>query len=210
VAKGEVIATLDTRKMELDALRYRSQQAEALLKQRDEQGKHDIAAAEVQGARAAEAGAQLALERDRIARARLVAPYAGVIVSGDLSQQLGAPVERGKLLFELAPLDRYRVVVQVDEHDLRFVQPGQRASLVLSGLPGRTLGFTVSRVVPVALAEGGQNNFRVEGILPAGDPRLRPGMEGIGKIGIGEAKRAWIWSRPILDWMRLFWWRWWP
>lgn len=210
VQKGEVIATLDTRKLELDALRYQGEQTEALLKQRNEQGKHDIAAAEVEGARAAEAGAQLALQKEQIARARLVAPYAGVIVSGDLSQQLGSPVERGKVLFEVAPLDRYRVVLEVDEHDIRFIHPGQQASLVLNGLPRRPLVYTVARVVPVAVAEGGKNSFRVEGVLSADDARLRPGMEGIGKIEIGEARLIWIWSRPIIDWMRLFWWRWWP
>ena len=36
--------------------------------------------------------------------------FDGVVVSGDLSQSLGAPVERGQVLFEIAPLDGYRVV----------------------------------------------------------------------------------------------------
>ena len=59
--------------------------------------------------------AQLALVEDRLARATLVAPFDGVVVSGDLSQRLGSPVQLGDALFEVAPLDAYRVVLQVDE-----------------------------------------------------------------------------------------------
>jgi hypothetical protein len=41
-----------------------------------------------------------------------------VVVKGDLSQSLGAAVERGNVLFELAPLDSYRVIMKVDERDI--------------------------------------------------------------------------------------------
>ena len=45
-----------------------------------------------------------------------MAPIPGVIVSGDLSQAIGAPVERGQVLFELAPLliERPRVAEATD------------------------------------------------------------------------------------------------
>ena len=52
-----------------------------------------------------QAEAQLALAEEKLARATLVAPFDGIVVSGDLSQQLGTPVEQGKLLFEIAPLE---------------------------------------------------------------------------------------------------------
>ena len=42
-----------------------------------------------------ELDAQIELNRDRLARATLVAPFDGVIVSGDLSQLLDTPVEQG-------------------------------------------------------------------------------------------------------------------
>jgi hypothetical protein len=35
---------------------------------------------------------------------------------------------------------------------------------------------------------------------------LRPGMQGIAKIEIGHRKRLWIWTRPMVDWLRLFVW----
>ena len=51
----------------------------------------------------------------KIARSRLAAPFDGIVISGDLSQQIGAPVETGKKLFEIAPLQSYRIILQVDE-----------------------------------------------------------------------------------------------
>jgi hypothetical protein len=210
VDEGEVLATLDTREIDLEALRYESQRDQARLKQQDAEGKHDRAQAAVFAANAAEADAQAALARGKSERARIVAPYRGLVVSGDLTQQLGAPVERGKVLFEIAPLDRYRVTVQVDERDLTRVRPGQRGRLVLNGLSASAMEFSVTRVMPVAVADDGRNTFRVEGALDRADPRLLPGMEGVGKIVAGRTHLIWSWTRPIVDWARLLAWKWLP
>ncbi len=207
VQQGELIAALDTRELELEALRDESQRDEARLKARDAEGKHDLAEAAVQSAHAGEAEAEWALVRSKIARAAITAPFRGLIVTGDLSQKLGSPAERGKVLFEVAPLDDYRVVIEIDERDLAELRPGETGRLVLNGLPSADLAFVVTRIVPVAEAQDGKNIFRVEARLEGADPRLRPGMEGIGKINAGEARLIWIWSRPILNWARLMLWK---
>ncbi len=210
VRKDEVLATLDSRELELQALRFESQMNGARLKQQNAEGKHDRAEAAVQGANAAEAEAQLALAREKFDRARIVAPFDGLVVSGDLTQQLGSPAERGKVLFEIAPLDSYRVVVQIDEREIAYVQTAQTGHLVLNGLSADNLDFDVVRIVPVAVAGDGRNTFRVEGTLREVDPRLRPGMEGIGKVIAGDARLVWIYAHPIVDWARLLLWKWLP
>ena len=73
-----------------------------------------IRLAQAFGAQIEQAEAQLALVEEQLSRARLVAPFDGFIVVGDLSQSLGSPVERGDVLFEVAPLDGFRVVLEVD------------------------------------------------------------------------------------------------
>ena len=35
-------------------------------------------------------------------------------------------------------------------------------------------------------------------------------MEGVGKIAVGRARLAWIWTRSLLDWVRLASWQWLP
>ena len=161
-------------------------------------------------ARADEARAHLALVDADLARTRIVAPFAGVVVEGDLSQALGAPTERGKLLMQLAPLKRYRVVVQVDERDIDSARTGQTGTLALSALPWETLAIKVSRITPLAHAVEGQNVFDVECEVEADAARFRPGLEGVAKIEVGSAPLAWIWFHRFADWARLTAWTWVP
>jgi multidrug resistance efflux pump len=206
-----LLATLDTRELRLDALRYESERDQARLKQKKAEDKRDRAEAAVQNAYAAEADAQFELASSKLDRARISASFRGLIVSGDLTHDLGSPVEMGKVLFQIAPLNSYRVVVKVDERDISYVRPQQTGHLVLNGLAAATLDFDVERIVSVADAGDGRNTFEVEGKLRDGsDPRLRPGMEGIGKITVGRAHLIWIWVRPVIDWTRLLLWKWLP
>ena len=158
-----------------------------------------------------QAEAQLALAEERIARATVVAPFDGLVVSGDLSQQIGSPVETGRVLFEVAPLQDYRVMMEVDDRDIARLADGQRGELVLSGMPDRALPIQVSRITPVAVQKDGRNVFEVEARIDGGaPPGLRPGMEGIGKVGVGERSLLWIWTHGFVDWLRLSTWSWLP
>ena len=171
----------------------------------------DRAQALIVSAQIAQAETQIALVDEHLARTEMVAPFDGLIVSGDLSQSLGSPVERGQVLFEIAPLDSYRVVLQVDERDISHIRTGQRGKLTASSIPGEQFDFTVTRITPVNTAKEGRNFFRVEAALenPPGH-RLRPGMEGVGKTYIEERKLAWIWTHNFTDWVRLWIWSWLP
>ena len=40
--------------------------------------------------------------------------------------------------------------------------------------------------------------------------RLRPGVEGVGKIDVGERRLLWIGVHDIIDWLRLKLWAWTP
>lgn len=160
--------------------------------------------------RAGEARAQLELVRQQLGRTRLVAPIDGVVIKGDLSQSLGAPVQRGDALFTLAPAERYRLIVEVDERDIGHVRAGQTGQLALASLPVDALRFVVERVTPVATVRDGRNAFVVEARLLAAAPLLRPGLQGVAKIDAGERSAAWIWGHRARDWLRLALWSWGP
>jgi multidrug resistance efflux pump len=210
VHTGQVLATLDDRELRLDDLRAAAAVEEQRLKHNEALGKQDRAAALVTKAALDEARAQLAIDDSRIGRAVLRSAGDGIVVSGDLSDRLGAPVERGKTLFVLAPLDRYRLSLQVAGSDVALVAPGQHGALVLTGLTNRSIPFTVRTVIPIASVSDGQNLFRVEAELGRLDGRFRPGMEGIGKIVVGRRPVLELWLRPALEWVRMTVWRWWP
>ncbi len=133
-----------------------------------------------------------------------------MVVQGDLSQQIGAPIELGKELFILAPLQSYRVILQVDEREIRHVQPGQSGRLVMIGLAGEPIDLRINKVTPVATSQDGKNFFRVEAQLRQAPPHLRPGMEGIGKIETGRRQLWWILTHSLTEWLSLNSWKWLP
>ncbi|MBL8481910.1 MAG: efflux RND transporter periplasmic adaptor subunit, partial [Rhodocyclaceae bacterium] len=209
VKAGELLAALDDRDLQLERQKWQSESEQAERKYREALAHHERSEARILAAQLDAAQVQLNLAENKIARARLTAPFDGVVVSGDLSQMLGSPVEKGKVLFEVAPLDAYRVILKVPEDDIRQVRVGQSGQIVLAGMADRSLPFTVKNI-GVALAEEGRNLFRVEAQLTDAVRDLRPGMEGVGKITVGERRYVWIWTHGLIDWLRLKLWHWIP
>lgn len=210
VAKGQVLSRLDDRDLKLDRIRWASEREQSARKFRQALAQQDRTAMSIAQAQIDQAQAQLSLAEERLARATLKAPFDGVVVSGDLSQQLGSPVEKGKVLFEVAPLDSYRVILNVDERDISQIEVGQLGSLALSGMPYNVMHFAVKQVTPVATSKDGSNYFRVEAQIDEPSERLRPGMEGVGKVSVGERKLIWIFTHSLFDWFRLWSWKWMP
>jgi len=206
VKAGQVIGRFDDRDLRLERTRLVSQRDQYVRQHREAMAKHDRAQTEIVGAQLAQAEAQLALVEEQLGRVEMVAPFDGVIVSGDLSQSLGSPVERGQVLFEIAPLDDFRIALRVDERDIANVALGQRGELAVAPMPGERFAFAVTKITSVNTAREGVNFFRVEATLDHRDPRLRPGMEGVGKIEVEERKLVWIWTHTLIDWMRLWLW----
>ena len=160
-------------------------------------------------AQLAQVQAQIALTEEQLSRTRLVAPFDAVIVKGDLSQALGAPVERGAVLFELAPLDAYRIIMKVDERDITDIAVKQLGHLVLSSLPQQEIPLVVDKITPVSVTDQGRNYFRVEAVAHGTIAQLRPGMEGVGKIEVEKRKLFWIWTHKLEHWLRMWLWSWW-
>lgn len=210
VKKGEVLAHLDDRDLKLEATRARSELEQLKRKDLQALATQDRVAMAVLGAQIRQSKAELALIEEKLSRATLVAPFNGLVVSGDLSQLLGTPVQQGKLLFQVAPLAAYRVILKVDERDITQLKVGQHGELALSGMPGLRLPFTVKRITPVSTPEDGRNDFRVDAQLDDSSRQLRPGMEGVGKVDIGERRLIWIWTHRLIDWLRLEFWDWLP
>lgn len=210
VKQGALLARLDDRELKLERLKYMAQEEELSKQQRSAFADRNLAQVQIVSAQLDQARAQIARVEEQLQRTALTAPFDGVVVSGDLSQQLGAPVERGTVLFEVAPLSEFRLVLKVDERDIAYVREGQRGELLLSAFPDDKIGFRVSKITPVSTPRDGRNYFRVEATLDRTDPRMRPNMEGVGKIDIGEQRYLWIWTRQVADSLRLLAWSWLP
>jgi len=211
VRKGQLLAMMDDRDLRLERLKWISQRAKQEREYTDAMSKHERAKAQILQTQIEQATAQIDLLDEQLSRLRILAPFDGYIITGDLSQALGAPLERGNVLFEVAPLNEYRVLLKVDERDVNVIKIGQRGELALTAAPDRALPIHINRITPISTAEEGRNFFRVDagidGEVPAG---LRPGLQGVGKVMIDRRRYAWIWTHRITHWFRMTLWSWLP
>jgi multidrug resistance efflux pump len=210
IEDGQVLATLEDRDLLLERLKWVTERQQHLFEYDKALAARQPATINVVRSQIDQADAQIKLLDEQLARIKLRSSIGGLVVSGDLSQMIGAAVQRGQLLFEVAPLESYRVILSVDEREIGRVEPGQTGDLVVSALPNETLSFKVDKITPIADAQSGRNVFRVEGLLTDNPQHLRPGMEGVGKIEIARRSLAWIWLHPLVDWLRIWSWRWLP
>ncbi|EAQ02909.1 GAF domain protein [Pseudooceanicola batsensis HTCC2597] len=210
VAAGDVLAELDDTDLRLEELRWRSELDRLEAQQRDALAQYDRPQVAFLEAQIAQGRAQLDLALQQLSRTTITSPIDGLVVTGDLSQKLGTPVQPGELLYEVAPLDAFRIDIYVDERDLRHVTGDQSGRIALSGRPDEGLPFEITRITPVAEARDGANTFRVEAELKDLPDWLRPGMEGVARIDAGEELIAWVWSRRLINWLRETAWTWQP
>lgn len=210
VVMGAALAQLDTRDLELEHARRIAERQELTLEYSRAMGTGQRAESAILQQRMAQVDAQIALLDEQVARATIRAPFDGIVVRGDLSQQVGASLRRGDELFVIAPLDSYRVILGVDEGQIADIEIGQQGRLVLSALPDTAINIAVERMTPVAEAREGRTVFRVEAALDVPSLRLRPGMEGVAKIDVEDRLLVLIWSRGLIDWVKLALWRYWP
>ena len=208
VKKGQLLARLEDRDLRLERSRLLAERLQQDRRLRDAMGRDERAEMRIASAQLDQANAQLALVEQKLQRTRIVAAMDGIVVSGDLSQMIGSPVQEGKALFEIAPLERYRVILKADERFVHEIAKGQSGHLVFPGLVSTQLPLQVSSVTPVATTEEGKNFFRVEATLEQADARLRPGMQGLAKVEVGERSLLWIWTHSFFDWVRYNTWAW--
>lgn len=206
VREGQVLAEMASQDLQLERRRRESELAQHENAFRGAHSRNDRAQMVISQSRAGEAQALLSLIDTQIERSRITAPFDGIIIKGDLSQNLGAPVQRGEVLLTIAPNESFRIIVEVDESDIAAIAPGQRGRLALAAMPDRPLDVVVRRIVPVATSADARTYFEVEASLETRGVALRPGLRGVAKIEAGERSLLWILSHRMTDWLRLAFW----
>jgi multidrug efflux pump subunit AcrA (membrane-fusion protein) len=208
VQAGQTLIELAEQDLQLEKIRWQSQRAQFENAYSAANARSDRAQLVINQARIEEAEAQLELVEMKLARGRVEAPFDALVIQGDLSQSLGAPLQQGSELMTLAPRDQFRVIVEVDERDIAALQVGQSATLALSALPWNTLAVRVKRITPLASVLDGRNVFEVEAELLERSPELRPGLQGSARIHVARQPLLWAWSRRLVQAARMAWWEW--
>ncbi len=205
-AQNNALAELDTAELRLQLAAAKAEHA-GYLKQRDASERDiQMAQAQIAQADADKVQAQIELLDYQIRQARLVSPIIGTVVAGDLKRQVGAPVKKGDVLFEVTPLATLRAQVLVSEDQILDISTGQEGELATVSYPDRHIPFVVELISPMAEVENNRNVFKVRvRLLETYEQHawMRPGMEGVAKITVGKRRYAWIWTRKLINWIRM-------
>ena len=123
-------------------------------------------------ARLDQARAQLANARARAALLTLTAPAAATVLTR--KAEPGDVAAAGKVLLELADAGETRIYATVDEKNLRFLQPGQKASGVADAFPGQPFDAELYYLAPAVDPQRGTVEIRFRVGKPSAF--LRPDM----------------------------------
>ncbi len=205
VSEGQVLAQFDHTSMQLQRDSWVSELVRldsALVQAMSTRDKPAIGRLR---AEQASAKAELDLINHQLSQADIVAPFDGILVSGDLNDRLGSSVDAGESLFQIASLNDYNLTLEVPEHQATNVSLGSIGNMRFAAFPSKEYAFKVESTVPIAIASENENVFRMQAGLQGDTAAIRPGMTGVAKVRVGRRSFA----QRGLDLLRVrlrYWW----
>jgi RND family efflux transporter MFP subunit len=182
VSATTVLAELDASD---DQVRLEQAQTNLALEQRQRaqaEAEGDLGAANQARLRMEIHQAEVELHRENVAKARLLAPVAGVVITPKIEEKVGQHLEKGDVFCELVDTARLAVEMNVPETTVDLIRPGAPVSLKLNAFPTHTYSARVERVSAGAVSIDGVQYFVVRATFFQPKGEVRTGMVGRAKI----------------------------
>ena len=126
--------------------------------------------------------------RQDLADATVVAPFDGVVSA--TSAAAGEPAGSNSALLTLVDDTQVVLDAQIDETDIGRIAVGQRATVTLDAVPGRTFSARVTRIAPTATLVSNIPIYYVTVQVDNTDHLLRAGMTGQATVVVQEIAAA--------------------
>lgn len=132
--------------------------------------------------------AGLVSSRYNLSQARFASPFDGIVTRRNIEEGenvvVGTMNNAGTVLLTVADMSVIEAEVEVDETDLPLVQIGQKATVTIDAIDGKTFPGRVTEIGNSPIQVAGQaatqqrtaTNFKVVVTLDAGAPEIRPGF----------------------------------
>jgi HlyD family secretion protein/macrolide-specific efflux system membrane fusion protein len=164
----------------------------------------ETAESEVRAKKVAVQTAEVALgaAEDRLRYTQIIAPMDGTITErgiqpGEVVTPGVQATFEGKALLTVSDLSTLIVKADLNQIDVARVKLGQKVSLTLDALPGKSYEATLTKIAPASVTPKGKDIdvFPVEATLSKADGLIKPGMTADMRVHI-ETKKG-ILSLPI-------------
>jgi RND family efflux transporter MFP subunit len=179
VTRGEVIARIDPRPLDLDVKSAQAALDNAVFAYNTDVHSDSLVEGRIRPERRAFAraqhgldGAQVTLDKAKLARehADIVSPFDGIVQSVGVA---GGDHVNGGDVATIVDMTHLRVEAQVLEHDIPLLRVGGQAIITVAAMPDKPVRGTISAILPLvdSLTRAGRAVIAV-----TGDGTLRPGM----------------------------------
>ncbi len=192
VEEEKELALLDGRELELELRSIGADSAKSLKTRDNYMAAGDVAASQIALLEYKRLQERESLLLGRQQQLSLKSPFDGIVLSGDLKQSEGGPVAKGEVLFEVAPLDRVLLQLQVADEDISYVKKELPVDVRFDAFPGTLWQGKVARISPRSELIQGANVFSVSFEIENRNGLLLPGMQGYASVYCGKRGLAWI------------------
>lgn len=204
--EGQVLAKLEDHELRAQLNEAMAQRASAEKRRDASLAKQEVAEAQLSRLETERLSLRIALLNRRLGQVEIRSPIAGQVISGDWVRSVGMPLRQGQTLFEIAPLDRMLVELEITDNDIHHIQVGKAVELWFESVP-QPYTDVVLAVRPRAEIRDGANVFIAELELANQDQQLKPGLVGDARIEAGYRPLGWVlFRKPWYSIRQLLWW----
>ncbi|HCD31590.1 MAG TPA: hypothetical protein DER01_04230 [Phycisphaerales bacterium] len=168
VKAGDILAILNTTELKLQLGEAVSQLHVYSLQRQQARAENKIAEAQQADAAIKQNQARIDLLQYQIDKSTIRSPIDGVVLTGDWYDKVGGVVEKGKGMFEVAPLTDLIPILRVSEQDIDTIESYihtqgalPTGALTTRSQPDQDFKFMVRQIVPLATPVNGENVFEI-------------------------------------------------
>ena len=208
VQRGQVLADLEDWDYRAALAGAQAKYQTATMEMNRALATNDGAQAGIQGVQARYWASEVERARERLDKTHLRALLDGWVTTPHVEDLTGRHLAAGDTLAEVADSSEARVDVAVDESEISLLRPGAAAAIKVESFPTQTFRGNVAVVSPKSQVDGDARFFYARVDVPNPDGRLRPGMQGRGKISVGWHPIGMVLFRSPFMWLysKLWWW----
>lgn len=208
VQRGQVLADLEDWDYRAALAGAQAKYQTATMEMNRALAANDGAQAGIQGVQARYWASEVDRARERLERTHLHALLDGWVTTPHVEDLTGRRLAAGDTLAEVADSSEARVDVAIDESEISLLRPGAAAAIKVEGFPMQTFRGNVAVVSPKSQPDGDVRFFYARVDVPNPDGRLRPGMQGRGKISVGWRPVGYVLFRSPFMWFYSKLWSW--
>ena len=207
VEKGEIIASLDKIDLEVRLHEIKTQLDGAQRERVRLRGLSMIAEALIEEKRIEQLENELRLYKSKLAKADLLAPISGVILTPHLEEKLKERVEPGTPFCTIADRQSMRAEIKIPEKQIGKFKVDDPVGIRVPAYPTKTFDGIVERISPEARSEEMGSFFTITAkVMDTDHSKLKSGMSGKAKIRGGKRSIGRKIFGPLIEFVRMKFW----